>query len=70
MYMRVIKKSLTHVLRGEDSCSGFNGNVSGVRVMMLRLGRVVASATALLPEETILAISILSPNVPGSNAHK
>lgn len=66
VYVRVVKKSLTHVLRGEHPCSGFNGDISGVRMMMLlRLGRVFFGAAVLLPEETIiLAVSVLSPNVP------
>lgn len=46
---KVVKKSLTYVLCGEDPRGSLNGNISGMRMMMLRLDYIIAVADVLVP---------------------
>lgn len=46
---KVVKKSLTHVLCGENPRGSLNGNISGMRMMMLRLDCIIVAADVLVP---------------------
>lgn len=72
--VEVVKKSLTHVLCGENPRGSLNGNISGtLRMMMLRLDCIIAIADVLVPRQAVPAVPvvpILSPHVPDTHIRK